>query len=82
MAEPTLEPCPYPSCGKQHLTVSGWSSSPADRWHVCCLKCGACGPWLPDRLEAIRQWNRVSRLCSRPVQHVADIEEYLAADRT
>lgn len=71
MSDETIQPCPYPGCGKQAVVSEGVGGA-----CVFCLSrtCSAVGPIRENVQDAIAAWNSVA-------QHTADAArfQYLAA---
>ena len=54
--EPELAPCRY--CLESYAQVENQSSDISECYQVRCLGCGAGGPQMKTREQAIEEWNR------------------------
>ena len=58
-----LRACPF--CEEDHVSVDGESGNHTggeSHWQVCCNFCGACGPEVKTRAQAVSTWNEIAGL--------------------
>ena len=70
-----LSACPF--CEEDHVSVDGESGNHTggeSHWTVCCSFCGACGPEVKTRAQAVSTWNELAALREQAAEMTADAE--------